>query len=259
MPNRILSKKTTIGGLEVRYLVAGRGEPLVIVHGGGAGARSWLKTISQLVEQYRIYVPDLPGFGESQSPPENSDMPAYVRFVEDFVDSLGLESFYLMGHSFGSGIAMYFALKSPYRVKKLVLVSSVYLGIAPWIRILSSPVLYRLLAKPARTLIDAMKWVIRYYSPFEFADPLPQAKLDLAKFMSAMKDQVTGLLDNFSRLLMPTLLVCGRWDMIVPVSRAYSVAQLVPNCQLKVFEDGGHDLYSRKSKEFSQLLKEFLK
>jgi len=125
MLNNISSQQIKVGKLNIRYFTGGQGEPLILLHGGGGGAEGWLQNATELGKRYSIYVPDLPGFGRSQPIDGDQGMSEFVQFVEDFTHSLGLKHFHLVGHSIGGGIALHYALKFPYKIGKLVLVSSV--------------------------------------------------------------------------------------------------------------------------------------
>ena len=124
----IHSNNIKINGLKIHYYTGGHGDPLLIIHGGGDSARAWKKTMATLAEDYTIYVPDLPGFGRSQELAGNYHIPEMVKFVDGFLDEIGLDNFHLMGHSLGGGIALSFALESQHKIKKLVLVNSMFLG-----------------------------------------------------------------------------------------------------------------------------------
>jgi pimeloyl-ACP methyl ester carboxylesterase len=76
--------------------------------------------------------------------------------------------------------------------------------------------------------------------------------------MATLKEQTTVLVNQLSELTMPTLLVWGANDSIVPVNHAYAAARLIPDCQLRVFNGCGHPVYKQKAKEFSHLLTGFL-
>jgi len=262
MVDNIHSKQIKVGKLDVHYFTAGQGDPLVVIHGGGGGAEGWMQNVSKLCERYRVYIPDLPGFGRSQSMDGDYGISEYVQFVEDFSHSLGLKRFHLVGHSVGGGIALDYALKFPYKVGKLVLVSSMCLGreIALWVRVLSSSAFCRALGVAAVAILKAVKWLVNLvYAPLKFANPLPRAKVNLGKSMSTFGEQTTVLVNRLSGLMMPTLLVWGANDSIVPVSQAYAAAQLIPDCQLHVFEGCGHSVYKQKVEEFSHLLTRFLR
>jgi len=261
MVGKIHSKQIKVGELDIHYYTGGQGEPLVVIHGGGGGAGEWLQNIPELCEHHSVYVPDLPGFGSSQ--PMNGDygISEFVEFIEGFTRSLGLKRFRLVGHSIGGGIALDYALKFPHKVGKLVLVSSMCLGkeIALWVRFLSSSVFLRSLGIAAAAVLRAVKWLLNLvYAPLEFVNPLPRAKVGLGKTVTTFKEQPTVLVNRLSELMMPTLLVWGANDAIVPASQAYAAARLIPDCQVKVFEDCGHSVYKQRAKEFSHLLLKFL-
>lgn len=261
MVDNIHSKQIKVGKLDIHYFTGGQGEPLVVIHGGGSGAEGWLQNVAELSRHYRIYVPDLPGFGRSQPMNGGHDISEFVEFLEDFTHSLGLNRFHLVGHSIGGGIALRYALKFPHKIGKLVLVSSMFLGkeIALWVTVLSSCVFCRSLGIAAAAILKAVKWLVNLvYAPLKFVNPLPRAKVNLGTTMTTFREQATVLVNQLSELMVPTLLVWGANDSIVPVSNAYDAAQLIPDCQLNVFEGCGHSVYKQKVKEFSHLLTTFL-
>jgi pimeloyl-ACP methyl ester carboxylesterase len=257
----IHSEKIKVGNLNIRYFTGGQGDPLVIIHGGGDGARAWLKNAEELSKYYSVYIPDLPGFGRSQSANDKFYLPEYVAFVEDFSSTLGIDRFHLMGHSIGGGIALHYALKFPQKITGLVLVSSWCLGIeaALWIRLLSHPALCRSFGEAGIVVSKGIKWLARlFYAPFRFANPITRVKMDIGKTMVTWRGQTIVLQNRLSELTMPTLLVWGDGDNVVPAAHAYMAAELIPDCQLHVFEGCGHNVYRQELQEFSQLLSRFL-
>jgi len=261
MTGKIHSKQIKVGKLDINYFTGGDGEPLVVTHGGGGGARGWLQNVTALCENYKIYVPDLPGFGGSQLMDGDYGIPEFADFLEDFIRSLGLERFHLVGHSLGGGIALSYALKYPNRISKLVLINSLCLGkeMALWVRFLSTSAFFRSLGVAAVAVLRAVKWLVNsVYAPLKFVNPLPPVNIHLGERITTLKEQTTVLVSQLSGLMVPTLVVWGAKDGIVPVSQAYAAARLIPNCQLHVFEGGGHSAYKRKIKEFSLLLTTFL-
>lgn len=188
-------------------------------------------------------------------------MPEFVAFIENFSQVLGLERFHLIGHSIGGGIALQYALKFPHKVEGLVLVSSWCLGIeaALWVRLLSHPSLCRSLGRAAIVVLKGVQWLAcQFYAPFRFANPVTPVKIDLGKTMMTLKGQTTVLLNELPELVVPTLLVWGAGDRIVPAHHAYAAAELIPDCQLHIFEGCGHSVYRQKVGDFSQLLIDFL-
>lgn len=255
------SKRIKLGSLNIRYFSGGQGDPLVIIHGGGDGARAWLKSAEELSNHYSVYIPDLPGFGHSQSANDKFHLQEYVAFIEDLSQALGIERFHLIGHSIGGGIALHYALQFPQKVKGLVLVSSWCLGIeaALWVRLLSHPAFCRSLGEAGIAVLKGVKWLARlFYAPFKFSNPITRVKMDVGKTMTTLRGQTTVLQDRLCELTMPTLLVWGSGDRIVPAAHAYIAAELIPDCQLHIFEGCGHSAYKQKAGEFSQLLANFL-
>ena len=258
----INSRKIKLGGLDVHYLTGGLGEPLVIVHGGGGDSSHWQQNAAALAENYTIYVPDLPGFGGTQPLEGNYFIPELVDFVERFVHSLGLDKFHLVGHSLGGGIALSYALKFPWRITKLVLVNSLCLGreIALWVRFLSHPRISRHVGRVVLGVFKAVRWLAEALlrAPFELAMPFSTTSVNLGSYVTTLRHQTTVLLNRLSELVMPTLVVWGAKDPIVPAKQAYAAANLIPDCQVKIFEDCGHSVYREELSEFSRLLKGFL-
>lgn len=250
-----------VGKLDISYLTGGQGDPLVVIHGGSDGSRAWLQNAIELSQHYTVYIPDLPGFGRSQPIDGDYYIPELVEFMNEFSHNLGLRSFHLVGHSLGGGIALSYVLRFPYKVKKLVLVSSLCLGreIALWVRFLSALALCRSIRKAALAVLRGVKWLADLLlAPLEFVIPLTWASMCLGGSVVTLKEQTTVLTNRLSEILVPTLVVWGAKDPIVPVKQAYNAAQLIPDCQLYVFESAGHSVYKQKVEEFSQLLASFL-
>ncbi|MBI2869101.1 MAG: alpha/beta fold hydrolase [Chloroflexi bacterium] len=250
----IFSKVIRVGRLRIRYFTGGHGEPLVVLHGGADGARSWLKNAAELSKYYRVYIPDLPGFGHSQPLSSDFRIPEYVSFVDDFSRSLGLERFNLVGHSMGGRIAIGYALKHPQRIKKLVLVSSIGLGkeIALWARVSCW-----LLGRAVLGILRAAKWLLRGLRPGRWRKD-PGFSLKIGRSLMNLKGQAQVIVHQLSNLLMPTLLVWGANDLVLPVSHGYAASRVIPDCELRVLEGCGHSVYKQKIAEFSRVLSTFL-
>jgi pimeloyl-ACP methyl ester carboxylesterase len=99
--------------------------------------------------------------------------------------------------------------------------------------------------------------VRKFFTTLEYVNPLPRTKMELGNMITNYSGQTTVLLDKLSTLMMPTLVVWGARDGIVPVRHAYTAAQVIPNCQLHVFEDCGHVIYRQKVDDFSDLITRF--
>ena len=258
--NEIKDKTINVDGRDVHYYTAGHGEPLVVIHGGGGDARTWRSNIVELSEKYTVYAPDLPGYGGSQPLDGNYYIPELSAFLGSFASNLGLESFYLMGHSMGGGVALDYALKSPHKIKKLVLVSSLCLGreISFWVRLMSIPGLLRSLGALTISLLKSIKWLAERLNPAGFVMPLSPASVTVGGNITTLKQQSLVLENRLAEIAVPTLLVWGSRDPIVPVKHAYQAAKVIPDCRVKVFENRGHNVHRDELEEFSSTLTGFL-
>lgn len=132
--------------------------------------------------------------------------------------------------------------------------------IAIWVRLMSYSIICRTLGVAAAALLRAVKWVVNaVYTPFRFMNPLPLAAVLLGASMTIFRQEATVLVTQFAAVMIPTLLVWGARDRIVPVSNAYAAARLIPGCQVHIFKDGGHFVHRDKVKEFAHLLTRFLR
>lgn len=126
----------------------GKGEPVVLVHGGSGSWAHWARNIRALVEQGRhVFACDLPGCGESDRPPVGEDGDALPPWIEEGVQALGLERFDLVGFSFGAMVSGFYGARYPERVQRLVLVGAPALSAKPgakialreWLRLPDGP------------------------------------------------------------------------------------------------------------------------
>jgi pimeloyl-ACP methyl ester carboxylesterase len=257
---RLYSRTIDLNGLDTHYLTLGKGDPLIILHGGSSGAQAWKKNIEMLSQKYTIYVPDLPGFGLSEPLEGSYYIAEMVNFVENFARALGLKLFYLMGHSFGGGLALHYTLKNPTHIRKLVLVSSLCLGkeIAWWVRVCSSPFFCVSLGRVIMGIFKGIKRIARFFGPWEIAEPITRTSIHIGSRISNITQQTVVLLSQLPQIVAPTLVVWGEKDPIVPFAHAYSAGGLIPDCRVKVFEDCGHSVYRDRLDDFSTELKRFL-
>src|SRR5438876_1068644 len=132
-----------VDGLDLHYIVAGRGPAVVLVHGLGGFAESWRHTTRALADRTTVYALDLPGFGASAKPPARYRLSYFASALHGFMEVLGIREASLVGHSLGAAAAVTYALTHPARVERLALVGGVVPGFGyrpSWI--------YRLVALP---------------------------------------------------------------------------------------------------------------
>lgn len=271
-----------VDGLRVHYLSAGTaGSPVVLLHGGGLDSArlTYGPTIQDFAREHRVFAPDWPGFGESQAPPTNWDLPRYEVFLRHFLGRLGLERVSLIGLSLGGALALGLALHHPERVERLVLVDSYGLGrgvpggIAGY-ALVHLPFVNELTWR----LLGRSRYLVRKSLEAVFANPrsvdgdLVEQAFRLAQrpgaghaWQAIQESEVqlsgvrTNYLDQLPRLTVPTLILHGAADRVVPVAWAQRAHELIPASRLVVVPDAGHWLPRERPTDFVNSTRDFLK
>ncbi len=262
------------GGVAVNYAEIGSGPPVVLVHGLGGCWQNWLETMPRLADLgHRVIALDLPGFGASPIPPWELSIPAYGRLLGDLCEQLDIGTCTLVGNSMGGFVAAEVTVGEAEWVERLVLVSSAGISHASMRRapvavgarmtVAANPILLRLdapaMRRPGLRKL-AFGGVLRHPAkirPELLAEQLGPA-LGADGFVPAAS-ALTGydLLDRLERIGVPTLLVWGRDDLVVPASDAQGFAERIPDARLEVFEDCGHVPMIERPVRFNRLLGEF--
>jgi pimeloyl-ACP methyl ester carboxylesterase len=122
-----VEKRLELGEYSLNYATAGTGEPLLLLHGSEPGEswRVWEPFLA-LADNYRVFAPDLLGYGKSTRPAETPDYKTQAQVLKEFADKLGVERLSLVGGGWGGQVALEFALLWPDSVRALVLVASSY-------------------------------------------------------------------------------------------------------------------------------------
>jgi pimeloyl-ACP methyl ester carboxylesterase len=227
----------TINGIETVVLSAGEGEPLVYLH--GAGTVTGFDALLPLAERFRLIVPVHPGFGESADDPAIDDVHDYRRHYLDLFDALGLEQLSLVGHSMGGWIGSNFAIDHPERVRRLVLVAPAGLKVDehPTQDIFTIP-------GP-----EIGAWLSNDLSVFEGHVPVPPTPEFLADGYREMTSAARVLWARpydlklsrwLHRLTMPTLILWGEADRLIPVGQAPVWAEHIPGAEVRTLPGVGH-------------------
>ena len=253
-------RQVSVGGLATRYLTGGEGPPLVLLHGTGESARSWRWVLPELARTRRVYAPSLPGFGATAKPAADYSPGFFTDFVAGFLDTLGLWEVTVVGNSLGGLVAMRLALATPARVTALGLVDSAGLGpeVTLALRSLTVPGIGELAIRWYRTRIGAGQWALGT-AALLFASPRRVRRRWLAEkyrqarqpgYLEATVATLRGqlnlerqreiLVDELPRLTMPTLVVWGARDRVVPARQARSAVTRLPRGQLALIPDCGH-------------------
>ena len=267
-------RSVPIRGTRINYVDMGEGPPLVFVHGLAGCWQNWLENIPHFAHRHRVIAVDLPGFGESELPPEDISIPGYGRFVDAFLGEIGVERAPIVGNSMGGFISAEVALSHPSRVEKLVLVSAAGLVTVPPRQLAVSKRLAPLFhLGAARSVARREHWVRRrglrrmfLYGVARHPDLLqPELCYEIASgagkpgFIDAFGAVLDyDFRDRLSDVTHPTLIVWGRNDRIVPVDGAHEYERLISNSRKEIFEDTGHVPMIERPHRFNRLLDEFL-
>ena len=238
MKPKIESKWIKVGDINTHYLVGGEGSPLVVVGGGGAAdaEKDWTSNLEPLAQHYRIYAPDMVGYGKSDKPRVDYTQRLFITFLEDFTATLGLEHISLIGHSLGGGISLAFTLNNPQKVEKLVLinVSGLSNDLTPW----------------GKLLIGIIKMVAKLKK-----DETCQSLM----IGGSNREWHEVFMDRLSEIEAPTLICWSEKDRYMSVKLAYQAHERLKKSQLHVFRGGAHAPHRTRAREFNQLVLDFLR
>ena len=271
-------KKVEIGGTSINYVDVGSPglhEPVVLVHGLGGQWQNWLENIPRLAQERRVLALDLPGFGLTPEPADGEiSISGYGRCVDAFCEQLGLGKVAVVGNSMGGFISAEVAIQFPERVSRLALVSAAGISSADALQrpILTIGRLASAIAtnSAARHRMLAARPISRHASLALVARHPRLMKPDLAYegfFKGTGKPGFDGALracldydfrDRLPDVKVPTLIVWGEKDSIIPVRDANEFERLIPDSRKLVMRDTGHIPMAERPQAFNDVLTEFL-
>jgi pimeloyl-ACP methyl ester carboxylesterase len=247
---------------------------LVFVHGLGGCWQNWLENIPHFARRHRVLALDLPGFGSSPVPDWEISIPHYGRLLHDFCDAVGVRDCAVIGNSMGGFVAAEAAISQPDRFEKFVLVSAAGVSSA---RLRRGPtaVMARMLGAATPLLFTTQTRVFRrrraravffrgifdkpaalrpelvweFFQGGERAESFVEALSSLAGY---------DILDRLEEVEVPTLIVWGRQDHVVPPADANEYARRIAGARLEVFDRCGHVPMAERPVRFNRLLEEFL-
>jgi pimeloyl-ACP methyl ester carboxylesterase len=274
-----ITRWTRVHGHDVAYRQAGSGPLLVMIHGIAGSSGTWVPVMPLLAEHYTVIAPDLQGHGESAKPRGDYSLGAYASGIRDLLGVLGHERATVVGHSLGGGVAMQFAYQFPQMAERLVLVCSGGLGkeVSPLLRALSLPGSeYVLPVVLAPQLHDALGVVGGVLGRFGLrADPLLSevwaawSRLTDVRAQRAFIHTIRAVIDLAGQRVsardrlylaneIPTLIVWGERDAVIPASHGRIAHELMPGSRLEIVPGAGHFLPFERPELLDRLLRDFL-
>ena len=256
----IHAREVQVGQLTTHYLTAGQGPPLLLLHGDGQSAFDWRPAMPAFASFHRVLAPSLPGHGNSARWDGDHSPDFFVRFVRDFLAAVDAEHVTVVGNSLGGAIAIRYALEYPGDVPVLVLVDSLGLGREinrlPTLQVI--PGLGELSIALSRTRRGAPVYA-RTRARFAFADArrapeewlaeqrrlariggVLESSLAAKREVIRLRGQKALLLDRLPALTMPTLVVWGDEDRLLPSAHAHAAAVRLVNGRATVIPGAGH-------------------
>jgi pimeloyl-ACP methyl ester carboxylesterase len=268
-------RQIDVVGARVNYVEMGEGPPLLFVHGLGGCWQNWLENVPHFARSHRVVALDLPGFGSSPTPPWQISISAYGRFLRDFCERLAIDRCSLVGNSMGGFIASEVAITEPERVDDLTLVSAA--GIS-WARARREPAeMAARMGRAAAPLILRFELsAIRrpkirdrafrgvFHDPSHLRRELLWENVvpafESPGFVDSMRTLVGyDIRDRLEEIEVPTLIVWGRNDHVVPVPAAFSYKKRIgENAELVIFDECGHVPMMERPVRFNRTVERFL-
>jgi pimeloyl-ACP methyl ester carboxylesterase len=269
-----------IHGHDVAYRTAGSGPVVVLVHGMAGSSATWEAVIAGLAEDFTVVAPDLPGHGASAKPDDGDySLGTFASSMRDLMVALGHPRATIVGQSLGGGVAMQFAYQFPARCERLVLVGSGGLGreVTPLLRALAFPGIEYLfpllfasvwrdagrgvLAGLRRVGLRPSAYMNEIWRSYEsLTDPATRAAF--GRTLRSVVDVGGQRVSARDRLPLadgiPTLIVWGENDDIIPSRHAAAARAALPHSRIEVFEGVGHFPHCEAPQRFRRVLTDFI-
>ena len=267
----IEEKYIVVEGIRTRFVQAGSGEPLILVHGIG-GPLMWKRVVKPLSQYFQVVVVDLPGFGESGCPHEEYSTEKYTEFLDHFLTAINLRKASFAGVSYGGQIVAGFSCEYPDRVLKLILICSTGLleskkffeNDISWIAISSFMKNTVLRSERLMCIFGRRSFYHIENRPAELCSMFYRQLSQNGKreaWLNSLRntfDGCTKLREKLSSLNVPTLIIWGEHDQTVPVQFAHQFEQLIPDSMVKIFPECAHSVPLERPQEFCDAIVKFI-
>jgi pimeloyl-ACP methyl ester carboxylesterase len=266
---KILQIQLDFDGLETvpaAYIEAGEGTSIVMLHGFMGSSLNWLPLIELLKPHFRCISVDLFGFGESARPMIQYDIAKEVKFLRQVVQTLELESFYLLGHSFGGWVSAAYTLKYPDSVKGLILAAPAgirddsFCGRYDHLR----PILWQTpvidwalgLIKPIAQIAGQEKTIAQILWMRNELNTQPAARSFLVDRLRP-EDAIDTVEKEIHQITAPTLVITGDKDETIPLWHSETYAKEIFNAKIAILNDADHSLPQKHSSELAALISQW--
>jgi pimeloyl-ACP methyl ester carboxylesterase len=257
-------REVTIGTIKTTYLLCGSGEPVVFLHGAGAGAVTWYPSINTISKNFQVLAPDIVGYGESDKPDAPYNRSYFSKWLKDFLKELKISKAHIVGLSQGGAIALQFTIDNAEMVDKLVLVNSAGLGAKVsfwpligtiWMNSFPSSMADRL---NSRFILH--KPINRDPNHSRYSIAVLKSKGGKKAFKQGRGTAVSKIPEELLKQIQnETLIIWGNNDKLFSVEYGEAAAKIIPNAKLHVIHDAGHLSLMDQPEIFNKILDNFLK
>jgi pimeloyl-ACP methyl ester carboxylesterase len=267
-----------IHGHDLGFRMAGEGPAILLIHGIAGSSGAWREVMPALAERYTVIAPDLLGHGQSAKPTGDYSLGAYANVLRDLLGVVGIPRATVIGQSFGGGVAMQFCYQNPELCERLVLVDSGGLGrevswllrfmtvpgaeylmpiiFPPFVRARGDELSRLLYSRGIRMPRVGEMWR-SYASLTDSANR--QSFIRTIRSVIDPGGQTVSAMDRlYLTQQVPTLIVWGEHDAIIPVSHAHDAHAAMPNSRLEIIAGAGHFPHVEAPGDFLHALRDFL-
>lgn len=257
----------TLADVDLHYEVYGQGDPLVLIPGFAAGAWIWTRQVTPLSSTYRVVTFDPRGIGQSSFDSEPVSMRLLADDTAALLRQLGIEKAHVLGVSFGGFVAQEFALAYPEMTRTLSLCCTSFGGpnhVAPSLDILAAVIStdgFNTEARVRRNLLPAFSPEFVRNHPGQ-VDEMINLRLASSVLEEAYRSQLKAGLgfnaeSRVGDIKVPTLVLSGDADAIVPAQNSRNLAAQIPGAELRLVQGGSHLFFIERSEEFNRIIMEF--
>jgi 2-hydroxymuconate-semialdehyde hydrolase len=261
------------GGIQTHYHEDGEGDPLLFIHGSGPGVSAWANwrlVFPILSSHFHLYAPDVVGFGYTERPRGvQYSVDLWVNHMISFIETMKLDKVSIVGNSMGGALALHIAWRRPDLIHKLILMGSVGLSF-PITEELDQVWGYTPSFENMKNLISIFSYNQSMADNDDLVEMRYQSSIQegfqeaySAMFPAPRQRHIDALAlneDALSKMNIPTLLIHGREDRVIPLKEtSWKMARILPDAELHVFSQCGHWTQIEKTKEFTDQIIYFLK
>jgi len=260
-----------MGNYTMHYIDIGQGEPVVMLHGMTLSTYSWRNNVQSLLDAgFRVILVDLPGWGQTNIPPEpySYAVDNLAKDVIEMINKLGIDQFNLMGHSMGAGMALYISIHYPQRVNKAIVIGAPAFG----------PPRRLLLTYPGMTAFASTffgKWTVKLNMKAMYYDDSLVVKEMINEYarqirkdgywnmVSALSHQYFSskfyeMQSDYQSMTVPVCIIWGEQDSWLPCSTGNKLKECILNSRLLTVPNCGHNPHEECPERVNPIVVEFL-